>query len=246
MTFDHITILSMRRSGCHAVAQWIGSLTGVPCLYCNMGSPRATNVIQDGKMLRLTPGVTYPPDTPILVGTENPNLSEDAFGIPSTKRVFVVRDPFNWIAACLLHNNKAIVGNMKKGVAIAKWIAYAQEYAGLTNFLNATGVDFNQWCLSHDYRVKKAAELGYPDADVDYGTLYVSDHGGGSSISGTIENEFGGATADEKQERLTRWRSVITHADFQALIKVPMVWRLADEIWPNVASAVRAEIGVAC
>jgi hypothetical protein len=182
-------------------------------------------------------------DTPIVVGLENANLDPNSFGFPSTQRIINVRDPFNLCACSLKHNSEknSFLSGFRE--FIKKWIDYAEEFAGYTNFCGAVGINYNEWNISHDYRKAKAEELGFPDVDVDYGIKWVSGHGGGSSFDKTRENADGGVQDEERHLRSERWKEVIDEEPFQKLLDIPIIWRLSDELWPDVAQAVREVTG---
>jgi hypothetical protein len=179
--------------------------------------------------------LSLPCDTPVIVGCWNAEIKPDQSGLLSSTRILLIRDPFNLFASS--KSSPLVAGEVSGGSFVnfvKRWIDFAEEFLGLTNFLNAIKIDYNMWNISRDYRITKANELGYPEADVDTGMIYVPANGGGSSF--TRQSPIN--TEEDRMERLNRWKNVIDDPGFRYLVSVPLIRRLSEEIWPELTAEV--------
>ena len=67
-----------------------------------------------------------------------------------------LRDPFNLFARPMYMSSAKWI----------RWLDYAREFLGLTNFLgDCVKVNYNQWCVDIEYRKKISAQLGWEFCD---------------------------------------------------------------------------------
>lgn len=256
------TVLALRRSGCHAIAQWIGGLFDGPCQYCNMGD-KVTEWIVDGKMVDFGNAgrELLPEDTPMICGKENQRPVIDSVGILSSTPILHIRDPFNnlasqyrlsgvlpspkpcedeeeYIKKVSKYEKQSKQPRGKEGKEFVRmWMEYALEYLGKFNFLSEDLIttNYNQWLVDEEYRRELASRLGLPFSDKGFES--VPKHGGGSSFNNSrrVEDE----TA--RQDRLARFKLYSDREDFWNTLNVPLLWELAEEIFPEETAAAREE-----
>jgi len=96
--------------------------------------------------------------------------------------LLLLRDPFNLLASRLQKNYMQVRDPQK--TVVDMWIDYAKEYLGETEYLknNKTCVNYNRWFMDVDYRqqVAEHLKLEFSDAGIDE----VKGYGGGSSFAG--------------------------------------------------------------
>ncbi len=251
------TILAMRRTGCHVIAQWIGSLFDGPCQYCNMGD-RVTEWIENGKMKPFEgERKLLPAGTPMICGRENQRPVLDSVGILSSEPVLHIRDPFNTLASmyrlsgvlprpehdgneeayqkALLHfNQRNKAPKIKENKLFVRlWMEYALEYTGKYRFItdDLITTNYNEWLISEEYRRELADRLGLPFSD--RGFEGVPRHGGGSSFDGQREV----TTEESRQDKLHRFEKYADRDDFWEVLNVPFLWELSELIYPEVTQA---------
>jgi hypothetical protein len=125
--------------------------------------------------------------------------------------LLIIRDPFNLLAS-RLKNNYLPVKSLGK-TAIALWIDYAKEYLGETNFLkhNKVCINYNLWVTERDYRQEVAHKLGIEFTDA--GINKVLSHGGGSSFDGKkLDGEA------SKMDLNNRWQNFANDPVYRKLL----------------------------
>jgi hypothetical protein len=190
-----LRIAALRRSGSHAVAQWLlGQLPGDGCFLdnCTPGeSPFASCYLPDSVGVgidlvreRAEPGRPAPKAF-LLHNYEGKDLARvfcaeaeaahDGWVGASARRVdlLVLRDPWNNLASLLRWARGGVHPIAEASVAAAarRFKDYAREVLGETRLLRhePTFVLFNRWIAEPEYREALAVRLGLPftDAGID-------------------------------------------------------------------------------
>ena len=128
--------------------------------------------------------------------------------------LLLLRDPFNTLASRLkAPKDTAIDLRVKNQVFINRWIAYAKEFLGETQFLknNKLVVNYNKWFTDVDYRKQIACQLNLEFSD--RGINQVRGFGGGSSFD---RCDFSGQAQNMKI--LERWKQFSDDISFRKLL----------------------------
>lgn len=233
-------ILGMRRSGNHAVINWVlGQLNGNAILLDNMQEHEPIGTPH--KKLKAGLGKAN-----LLVSHEGRqltdyflNYSEDQFGKAKEKYVLLIlRDPYNWLASWFAWQDE-LGFNFREDLefrnyTINLWKDYARLYLKWSNDTNGKEnltqkkvlVNYNQWTHSLEYRKQLATQLGLKFTDK--GREKMSINGYGSSFDGMTYN----GRASELRV-LDRWRKFENDPEFQALFDNE-IRELGEMIFPEV------------
>jgi hypothetical protein len=108
---------------------------------------------------------------------------------------------------------------------IQRWLAYAREFIGETNFIpNKVCVSYDHWFTDKKYRKKISKQLGLKFSDS--GLQGISLAGNGSSFN--MMRLDGKA---QKMDVLNRWRAVEELDNFKAVMANEEVKRIGDIIY---------------
>lgn len=237
---DFYSILAIRRSGCHALAGWLGGLMPNGVFYCNNNSTSVSEVLINGEYMRLTPELSREP-RPILYGRENQSLtdwcSKKPIPFAEVTTLLLIRDPFNHLASYMKLFKLDEKGG-QNGIEqwYKMWIAYAMEATEFSNELDITGdkiiiTDYNQWCGSREYRDALAQQIGFENKDV--GIDYVSGHGGGSSFTKRA------TTGTDLREQVTkRYLHYLDNDVYREIISRRALQNFAKQLWPELTEEV--------
>jgi hypothetical protein len=216
-------IFAMKRSGHHAVMNWLMShFKGETLLLGNSFFGHSFRSLRDEENRKLWNGldcVMYPILDRVIENCRHPSIK------PSHKsfNLLVIRDPFNAFASrckyCMLHQHRAgpgydvmSCGNKRllrmgcipteAGMSMKDvWLSFAKEAVGDTNVIpNKIVVNFNRWFSDREYRVALANTIGVEFTDKDINV--VPEFGDGSSFDGL---DFNGNA--QMMNVLDRWRS---------------------------------------
>ncbi|MGB3295064.1 MAG: hypothetical protein WBB01_18945 [Phormidesmis sp.] len=125
--------------------------------------------------------------------------------------ILILRDPFNLMASRLKSGKVSVKSKGKTATDL--WVAYAKEFSGETQFLENTKVciSYNHWFSDPAYRqvIAQKLKLNFSDA----GMNEVATQGGGSSFDGQHLN--GKAAA---MDVLNRWKQFADDPAFQAAL----------------------------
>ena len=236
---SHITlyqVLGMKRSGNHAIINWI--LNGLPglCSFCNDLSLESIPADAPIKKSRLG-GLAH---THLICSYED-LYTEEVFSrspvidnIGQSIPILILRDPYNWAASWLawdtawgksFRENKAYRNRI-----IAHWINHAEAYLALEkNSASKIGINYNQWVVSASYREDLANRLGMKKSLETIPS--VSALGNGSSFDGMKfeQNPL-------KMKVLERWKNFSEDLIFEEIKRNSEVRRLSEKIFGDVLS----------
>lgn len=225
-------IAGMRRSGIHAVVHWIRAAldaAGEPHLLLN-NVHLATLNRKDANVL-FSPNYAASPRAAehVLIVFEDKRLGQVAacpllrhVGAERTKRVVVLRDPYN-LAASRLQRTRAAGNRDTHPRRVAEmWPDHARHDATWTPCV------YNAWFAQAPYRRRLAAALGL--ATVPPLPSQVARAGRGSSFDGV---RFDGRT--QEMPVLDRWRRFALDAEFRQYVDHPLLAALSEQVcgFPN-------------
>ena len=207
-----IRIIGMRRSGNHALINWIVSQIPGDTLFFNdvdIFDPLNKNCLvgfykdnSNGKY----DCIIYSYEDRLLSCVSNANIypQKKVYKHAAKEKLdlIILRDPFN-----LLASRRKYIGQLDRKTTYISglkpsqlWITYANEYLGVTKYLRnkKIAVNYNKWCSSKKYRAELANSLGIVFTDHGFGK--VAKFGGGSSFDST---KYDGQASE--METTQRW-----------------------------------------
>jgi hypothetical protein len=226
--------LGMRRSGHHAVLDWVmaqlpgpqhhfnNELLTKPQFKWQASAKAAARVLsvnfEDVRVDRFAE--TRPESQSVYRRCERRCLGE------IVRRIYllVVRDPYNTFASRLSHPWFRKEARKRPDKYIRKWKDYARFYLGSPPFPGLLRINYNRWFVDAAYRRELSAELGLEFSDD--GLHRIPRAGGGSSFDSYAHQ--GNAQA---MDVLSRWRTVEHQPAFQAVLSDVDVRRLAERIF---------------
>jgi len=250
-------IMGLKRSGNHAVINWIGrQFPGEKVYFLNNCRPREspyetkhsedseeTIIFNNYRIDRKTQ--RFEDKDCLLYSYENRSLKDvhndealdhhDTWMGETLKRydVLLLRDPFNWIASSLrrdLNQGKSEDGLYERYLKLLSlWIEYAREFIGDTSYLkhHKTVINFNSWTDDRSYRQELAQKLGLNHTDA--GLDEVVGVGGGSSFDGQCLDG-----AAQVMHVTNRWRHFESHPLYRKLLSDEIVVSLSRRIFGPV------------
>ena len=144
--------------------------------------------------------------------------------------LLILRDPFNTLASRLnAPKDTAIDLRVNNRAFIKRWIAYAKEFLGETQFLknNKVVVNYNQWFSDLDYRKQIASHLNLKFSDK--GINQVRGFGGGSSFD---KCDFSGQA--QKMKVLERWQQFSDDVAFKNLLGNEELIYYSEQIFGHI------------
>ncbi len=236
--------MAMRRSGQHAIHNWIcrqlGDVTYLNCCTVRRRLLRSTIEPMRGRFLVYRNGevtdsgvqsvwryrrsiVKAPVTRNIFYSFEsrdlaNPLRNHVRAGAEPTVMI-IVRDPFNLFANVMRHPQ--LVKELDREVRL--WKQHVRECLGETDLLGCPflSVNYTSWCTDAGYRRQLSRKLGIEHSDA--GLDEVREFGGGSSFDGLDLD--GRATTMQVQER---WRAFEGDERYRALMADPELRRLSQ------------------
>lgn len=233
-----IRFVGLRRSGNHAIINWILKQSEQPvlfynnvypnnpfCKYPEKGSLNYSEYalrlysLEDRVLPTIASNKVYPQKTVF-----NDSVIDERID------VLILRDPFNLFASRLKTSSKY---NRNKplyysgGLEIQHlYLTYLKEYLGITNFLNNKKVciNYNKWKDSEEYRKLIASQLKINFTDK--GLQEVSSIGGGSSFD-QLNYKTQGAFMLTDQ----RWKDFSNSKSFNSLFKNQELLILSKEVF---------------
>ncbi len=250
-----IRIVGMRRTGNHAIINWIknqeiGNIEFLNDLKVNRNALRESYE-------NLRDNYPFVNKSCLIRSYEDYSLQEITnwlfeskhdlyFGKSGTRYdVLIIRDKFNLFASRLKHrlnlekNNsnlgKSTYGNNFLSVRSPHktvgdlWIDYAKEYLGETNYLkhNKICINYNQWFTDIDYRRQIAEKLQVEFSDV--GIDKVAGQGGGSSFEG---KQLDGTA--KSMDVLNRWQKFADISRYRELFSNPKIFEYSERIFGHI------------
>ncbi|MBE9064332.1 hypothetical protein [cf. Phormidesmis sp. LEGE 11477] len=249
-----ICLVGMRRSGNHAVLNWIRSQQpGDVCLLNNVAAGTNPYRYKSDNLRRYHPehhkqaevyrqqasGNLIKRDC-LIYSYEDWSLRQiiqprfernrDLYVGKSGKsfELLVLRDPFNLFASRLKQN--FVATKARKLPMVEMWLEHAREFVGESGYLkrNRICISYNRWFSNMDYRRSLADQLDIPFSDA--GLENISAFGGGSSFDGTGDDSrlSGRASA---LDVTNRWRQFADDPRFQSLFASEALWHYSTQIF---------------
>lgn len=249
-----IRMVGLRRSGNHALIDWIKKQQTGPFKHINdvpIGEnpfrheyeyfidhyPEYPKIIED--LQRQSKGEFKPKDC-LLFNYEDYALKKvtdtgferkhDWYVGKSARRIdlIIVRDPFNLLASRLKKGFVSVKSTQANFTDL--WVSYAKEFLGETNFLtqNKVCVSYNRWIQDVDYRRTIAEQLGLTFTDAGFNQ--VARRAGGSSFDGTSHD------GDPSKMNLTgRWKHYLGDDLYQSLLNNKALMAYSERIFGQVS-----------
>lgn len=184
-------VMGLRRSGNHAVINWLlAQLQGPICFNNNMGHRHPPENTPIKKLLWHGRG-----DYRLVVSHEDKALErqlldyrEDYFGKSNEQfQILILRDPFNLLASRYAwkdeQGKRFREDSAYRTSIIDLWKSYAHKYLEWERTGAGIGINYNQWYVDKAYRKEIAERLGL--RFTDKGRDEVKIYGHGSSFDGT-------------------------------------------------------------
>jgi len=249
-----ICIVGMRRSGNHAVLNWIrAQQPGDTCLLNNVAAGTNPYRYKSDNLLRYHPehykqaevyrrqanGELVKRDC-LIYSYEDWSLAQivqprfernrELYIGKSSKQfdLLVLRDPFNLFASRLKQN--FVATKTKNLPMVEMWLEYAKEFVAESRYLKRRRVcvNYNRWFADVDYRRALAAQLEMPFSDAGLNTI--SAFGGGSSFDGTGDRN-GLAKSASALDVTNRWRQFEDDPNFRQLFDSDELWHYSTHIF---------------
>ncbi len=253
-----LRVFAPRRSGHHAIMQWVVRNKTGRTVFLNDIRPPYGNPFLDCRGLHVYDGVVdhryllrrreaagkFSRKGTLIYNYEDFELLEDVIARMDADRrawvgpserfldVLILRDPFNLLASVLrarrARNPRDGEPAMRKAVRI--WKTCAREFAGRTRYLtNPLFISYNDWFASDAYRRELADKLGL--VSVDEGLDQVARWGPATWTDGA---SFDGLALDGNASQmrvLERWRAYEDDGPFRAQFRDDELWDLSTEIF---------------
>lgn len=139
--------------------------------------------------------------------------------------MLILRDPFNLFASRL---KKGYIQTKAAGASMVEvWLEYAREFVEESHYLQAERifVNYNRWFAEEDYRRHLSARLGLNFSDE--ALAQVPEFGGGSSFRGTQVN---GRSLDITN----RWQAFSDDPTYRVLFENEAVWAYSEQIFGHI------------
>ncbi|MEM9005648.1 MAG: hypothetical protein AAGE59_19255 [Cyanobacteria bacterium P01_F01_bin.86] len=247
-----IRFIGLRRSGNHAVLNWIFKQLQQPVYFINnvdagMSPFRCFHLHFPDKGYRNEAWGNFSKKKHLIYSYEDYGLQDISNPYSEYKHdlwlgkthhrydILLLRDPFNLLASRLKKNYMDVKTSGESVVSL--WISYAKEVLGETNLLkhNKIIINYNEWFRSLEYRQKIARQLGLDFSD--QGFNYVSSYGGGSSFD---ERSFQGKAESMNVEN--RWHHFKDNDEFLSLIANEELLHYSKAIFGDVLET--AKLGI--
>lgn len=213
-----ILVFATKRSGHHAVINWIGENMSEPVVFYN--NPDTSKFIHGKLMLRSNLSKNDPLNKR-KYGKNKPKFKIYNFENCSLKKqkrflksklvkdhygsVIVIRDIYNTLASAMKKNKDGNFDLIKK-----MWIEQCREILGETNYVDGKiFVNYNKWFCDRKYRIKKAREIGFKNKDKAMDEI--DPHGRGSSFDKTKINA-------RQLDVLNRYKNFLDSNKFNSLL----------------------------
>lgn len=143
--------------------------------------------------------------------------------------IFILRDPFNWLASSIKHGRSDFEKlNGKKTLLIQ----YLQQAQGKMNFLgkaNCIFINYNRFVIKKSYQRNIAKSLGFTlNTIMAQEQNEILNFGGGSSFIGTNESQ------DIHKDVFARWKIYEKHKEFNSIIQDPKLLKLSKSYFKNL------------
>jgi hypothetical protein len=237
----------LRRSGQHAVINWVAAHFDEPVWFFNnikdFSNPKPISNDTDTTLQfyvrspKTIPRVWSIPKKVLFQSYEDKPIDNLDFASNArvtgssgkTICVIVLRDIFNMVASRLSHPNSHDLEPWLR----QRWIQYAREAIGETNYLpNMVFVNYNLWFNSEPYRRDLEKKMGLRSTDKGINLVFGA---GSSSFSGFKYN----GKAQEMKVR-ERWKFYENDKNYVSFFQgVPRLWELNDALFGKIAEPLR-------
>jgi hypothetical protein len=255
-------IYALRRSGHHAILNWIRAhIPGRHCLLndCIPGKNPLASCSRGNSVISAPTGEHYRllwrleqsgwrakkgtllynyEDTDFSQYQPNAALEQSQLGKSgSAKSILILRDPFNQFASKLRWARGDILTPSIESVEQlpALWKTYAREALGETEFLpNRTVINYNDWFLSREYRDRLGPELGF--SNQDHTIKQVARFG-----PTTWGDSFDGLKYDgnaDQMKVLERWKEYADDNFYRSLFDDPELRSLSLRLFPAMGTPI--------
>lgn len=228
----------MRRTGNHAIINWIIKGRAGNVIFCNDLDPGRHPATAPMKRLRRGPGeaaiITSYEDLPSAAFDREPH--EAWYGrCKAVHHILILRDPFNLFASRFVW--KRFRGDLfrddpaHRAEVIATWKDHARTYLAWQQDGGQDGVfrhalNYNSWVADASYRNDMGRRLGLTSANE--GLSEVTNYGGGSSFEGT------NTSATDGLRYLQRFTKVIGDPAFAVIFRDRELVDLAQRIFGDI------------
>lgn len=246
---NEIKVVGLKRSGNHAVINWILSQCSGEKLFLNNVAPQkdpfktccpdqGSGAIRPDKKER--DWLIYSYEDCYLDEINSPKFlkrHEQWLGRSEKNyTLLILRDPFNFFASRMKWVGEEdritldFSGTLEKRVLIGLWKSYAREYLRQTHYLNneVIAVNYNRWFSDKNYRAELAQELGLDFTDK--GFAEVPAVGGGSSFD---KMEFDGCANEMRV--FDRWRAFVSDPTYRSIFTDREIIHLSDEVFGPIS-----------
>ncbi|MGP1382269.1 MAG: hypothetical protein ACTS2F_01850 [Thainema sp.] len=239
-----IRVLGLRRSGNHAIINWIRHQLSGNIWHLNNIRPDKNPyrvLYQHYPKDHLKPEAwgNFTPKDALIYSYEDYRLSDIVTSKTTahhdlylgrsaqTTTILILRDPFNLFASRLKQGFIKVKSPAHSMVDL--WLEYAQEFVRESQFLDDSTifVNYNEWFRSPAYRQTIAAQLNIPFSDA--GLEQVKSQGGGSSFDGQ-------ALQGRAQEMSVcdRWQHFATDPTYLQLLSNPAISHYSELIFGHI------------
>ena len=235
-----IRVVGMRRTGNHAILQWVISLMDGHCFFCN-DLPKNT-ALHKAPIRTFEKGIgderyllhTYEDQSPkdVFGSTASEDLSLTGPSASQTDLLFI-RDPFNLFASRYVWKDpQGEAFRTDQGYrdnVVGLWKDVAKEYLEGKSPTHRTrvNINYNQWFSDEEYRKDLATQMGltYKAGQLEK----VPEHGGGSSFEAQDKDGTG-----SKLKVLERWKNVANEQEYRAIFQDKELVELSERIFGHL------------
>ncbi len=204
-----IRVVGIKRSGNHAIINWILRQCPGPSIHFNDVKPEhpfdpTKTTAKKIKTEYCT--VVYSLEDRLLQTVSSKNVYPqrlNSIAVRERLDLLILRDPYNSLASRYKRSKVSATKSIYAiGLSIPElWVSYAREYLGESSFLgrHKIVVNYNRWCQSKSYRKELASTIGLDFTDDGYNE--VPHYGQGSSFDKELLNHRA-----NKMNTLDRWQ----------------------------------------
>lgn len=246
---NEIRFFGQRRSGHHAIMNWVYAHFSGPSGYVNeiskidqidINSHFKNATIEEIELDRK--GTSFFKKECLILNVEDADLKLASEEIEKSKfyprgrskkitNILILRDPFNLFASRLkksMNDGTSEVHWIGEN-SVRTWIQHAKEFLNETNYLgdNLVTISYNHWFSDIDYRRQISEKLDLKFTDD--GFLTVPSHGGGSSFDGVSKNQNANT-----MEVLQRWRVFEGDERLKTIFENNVILNLSKAIFGDI------------
>ena len=231
-------VYGMKRSGNHAIIEWISRNEKGWVLHCNHIKKGQHPLEAIQKRIKLRKG------KPVLITSYEEyaskkfqlDFNEKIFGRATSKfNILILRDPFNLFASryAWKHDKKFNEPGKHRDRKIKIWKSNAKLFldweANPDDSMNIP-INYNRWCVDENYKNQIAERLSLTQANSDINQI--QRFGGGSSFTGT-------AKIDDKKVLLQRFLKLANNEDFKSIFEDKELLNLSQNIFGAIEGVER-------